>query len=273
MGQEIIRALVREPDIAIVGGIVKRTSPTSLTLPNGAVIPLSNDAEEILTKTKPEVLVDFSVAEATIKAVPIATKMKVNMVIGTTGIKSEELVEIKNLAEENEVGVIIAPNFSLGAVIMIHLAKIASRYFDFAEIIEGHHHQKIDAPSGTALATARSMLEVKGKPFSYSAPEKETLKGTRGGEIGGIPIHSLRLPGLMARQEVVFGALGQTLTIRHDVISRECYIPGILLAIRQVVNLKGLVYGLEKLLGLEEGLKGLRGDFQSHLISHRAGER
>jgi len=252
MGQEVIRALCQETDMLLVGGIAKGITQDLLPLPLGSgVIPLSEAVGEILDRTQPLVLVDFSVAEATMIAIPLAVRRMIHLVIGTTGLKDEDLSIIENLAKENGVGAIVSPNFALGAVMMIELAKKAAKYFDYAEIVEMHHHQKIDAPSGTAITTARSMIEARGKPFSQSPVEKETVKGTRGGEIGGIALHSLRLPGLMAHQEIILGARGQTLTLRHDTISRECYIPGILLAIREVVNKRGLIYGLEKLLGLE----------------------
>jgi 4-hydroxy-tetrahydrodipicolinate reductase len=133
---------------------------------------------------------------------------------------------------------------------MIHLAKLAARYFDYAEVIEMHHEGKADAPSGTALATARAMVAARGKPFNYPALEKESLAGTRGGQIEGVGIHSVRLPGLLAHQEVILGAPGQTLTIRHDSISRESFMPGVIMAIKEVGKVKGLIYGLENLLGL-----------------------
>ncbi len=133
---------------------------------------------------------------------------------------------------------------------MIHLARIATRFFDYAEIIEMHHEQKIDAPSGTAIATARKMIEAKGGPFTYPATQKETIPAGRGAELGGIAIHSVRSPGFMAHQEVIFGGTGQTLRIRHDQIDREAFMPGVLLAIKKVVKSTGLTLGLDKLLDL-----------------------
>jgi 4-hydroxy-tetrahydrodipicolinate reductase len=148
------------------------------------------------------------------------------------------------------VGVIAAPNFALGAVLMMSMAKLAAKYFDYVEITELHHEQKIDAPSGTAVTTAKMMVEARGKPFLHPVPKKEVVSNSRGGEIDGVAIHSVRMPGLFAHQEVLFGGLGQTLTIRHDTGGRECYIPGILLAIKKVVKTQGLIYGLDKLLSL-----------------------
>jgi 4-hydroxy-tetrahydrodipicolinate reductase len=180
-------------------------------------------------------------------AVRLATEHRVNLVIGTTGLTADNVKEIENLAKAHQVGAVVAPNFALGAVLMIHLAKVAAKYFDYAEIIELHHHLKADSPSGTALSTARAMAQAKGKPFSL--PQGKT-SNSRGEPVEGITIHSVRLPGLLAHQEVLLGGAGQTLSIRHDTINRQCYMPGVMLAIKEVVKHKGLIYGLDTLLGL-----------------------
>jgi 4-hydroxy-tetrahydrodipicolinate reductase len=251
MGKEVLEALCKDPQLKPVGAVDLKAEGESLPLSGQAnSVPLSSNLESLLAHTHPQVLVDFSVAEAAMPAVRLAAKERVNLVIGTTGLSADALSEIDRLTRDNEVGAIVAPNFALGAVIMVHLAKIASRYFDYAEIIELHHEQKLDAPSGTALSTARAIAEARGKPFLYSKAQKESLSGTRGGELQGVSLHSVRLPGLMAHQEVIFGLSGQTLTIRHDTIDRECYMPGVVLAIKKVVGLKGLTYGLDRLLGL-----------------------
>lgn len=251
MGREVVNALFADPELDPVGAVDITAKDKSFSLPNqSGVIPLSPDLEALLEQTRPEVMVDFSVAEAALPAVRTATKRKVNLVIGTTGLSSEDLEEIDRLAKANNVGAVVAPNFAMGAVIMIHLAKVAARFFDHAEIIEMHHEQKLDAPSGTALSTARAIREAREKAFLYAKVHKESLSGTRGGELEGVAIHSVRLPGLLAHQEVIFGAAGQTLILRHDTISRECFMPGVVLAVKKVSEYKGLVYGLDKLLGL-----------------------
>ena len=249
MGQELINALCREPDMQIVGAVDIQVAEDSLTLPDGSTVPFSSNLEHILTSCQPQVLVDFTTAQAVMPAVRIAAKQGVNLVIGTTGLTTDELSEIGRLATTHKVGAVVAPNFALGAVIMMHLAKIAANYFDYAEITELHHHLKVDAPSGTALSTARAMAQAKGKQFCQPSAQKKP-SNSRGGQVEGINIHSVRLPGLMAHQEVLLGAPGQTLSIRHDTISRECYMPGVLLAIKEVVKRQGLVYGLDTLLGL-----------------------
>ena len=206
--------------------------------------------ETIIARTRPDVVVDFTVAQATLPMVNVVAKHGVNLVIGTTGLKPEVISEIEKLADSNKIGAVVAPNFALGAVLMMHLAKIAGKYMDYAEIIELHHHLKADAPSGTAVSTARAMAKARGKKF-LTPPEPKSAQPSRGEQIEGITLHAVRLPGLMAHQEVIFGAAGQTLIIRHDTINRDCYIPGILMAVREVVNRKGLVYGLDTLLGLD----------------------
>jgi len=250
MGREVVNALCREPELQIVGAVELQVSSDYLPLPDGSgTVPLSSDLDYILTSCQPDVLVDFTIAQATMPAVRIATKKGVNLVIGTTGLTTNELSEIDRLSLAHKVGAVVAPNFTLGAVLMMHLAKVAAKYLDHAEIIELHHNQKADAPSGTALSTAKAMAAARGKPFSHPPEQRKTLD-SRGEQIEGIAIHSVRLPGLLAHQEVILGGPGQTLTIRHDTISRECYMPGIILAIKEVVKRQGLVYGLDTLLGL-----------------------
>ena len=248
MGKEVVSALCREPGTKVVGAVEIKASEDSLELPDGSTVPFSSDLEHILATCQPEVLVDFTVAKATMSAAPIALKRGVNLVIGTTGLTAENIGQIDQLAKANQVGAVVAPNFALGAVLMVHLAQIAARYFDYAEIIEQHHHLKVDAPSGTALATARAMAKARGKPFSQ--PQGQKPQESRGQQVEGIAVHSVRLPGIVARQEVLLGGPGQTLSLKHDAISRECYMPGVILAVKEVVKRKGLIYGLEALLGL-----------------------
>ena len=251
MGQTLVGALCQEPDMQIVGAIDLKAAEDKLPLPDGSAVPFSSDLDYILFACQPEVLVDFSTANAVMPAVRLAAERKVNLVIGTTGLAADDVKEIERLAKANQVGAVVAPNFALGAVLMMHLSKIAGKYLDHAEIIELHHDRKVDAPSGTALSTAKAMAEARGKPFLPPAAQGEA-KASRGQIVEGINIHSVRLPGLMAHQEVTLGGEGQTLKIRHDQISREAFMPGVMLAIRKVVEHKGLIYGLDTLLSLEE---------------------
>jgi 4-hydroxy-tetrahydrodipicolinate reductase len=258
MGREVTAAICRDPELEVVGGVDIKATQGQLTLPDGSKkVPLSSDLSSLLEVCHPKVLVDFTIAEASILAARLATKQGINVVIGTSGLLDENLKEIDQLCKANKVGAIVAPNFTIGAAVLLNAVKAAAKFFDYVDIIEMHHHEKADAPSGTALATAKAMLQSRGKPFYYSKTKRETLSGTRGGEVGGISIHAVRSPGFVASQEVVFGGQGQTLSFRHDTIGRECYIPGVILAIKEVVKRQGLVYGLDAMLNLRGSNEGI----------------
>jgi 4-hydroxy-tetrahydrodipicolinate reductase len=197
------------------------------------------------------VLVDFTRAEAAMANARLAFRPGATPVIGTSGLSAGDVEELGRLADEAGLGAVLAPNFAIGAALAIHFARLASRFFGAAEVIELHHDGKLDAPSGSALAAAQAMREAKGSDFKDSATEKFTLPGVRGGESGGVRLHSIRLPGLVAHQEILFGGPGQILTIRHDSITRDSFVAGVVLACRAVVNRNGLVYGLDKLMELE----------------------
>jgi 4-hydroxy-tetrahydrodipicolinate reductase len=249
MGQTVAAALSLEQDMELVGAVDIQATCDRLSLPDGRTIPLSTDSEAILHSGKPDVVVDFSTAKAILPLANSLFKQGVRLVSGTTGLSQTELTEIDTLATQNKVGAIIASNFAIGALVMMHLAKIAAKYFDYAEIIEEHHQFKLDAPSGTAISTAKAMSEARGKPFI--APEQKAgIQESRGYKLEGITIHSIRLPGIVARQEVLLGGMGQTLSIKHDAISRDCYMPGVKLAVREVTRHTGLIFGLDTLLGL-----------------------
>jgi len=251
MGQEVTKAVVRDPELRAVGAVEKEVTQQYLPLAEASqLIPFSSNLSSLLKTCDADVVVDFTNAEACMAAARVTLKQKVNMVIGTTGLSEENLAEIEQLSRTYKVGVVVAPNFSLGAALLIQLSKIAAKFFEYAEIIEMHHEKKADAPSGTAMATAKAMLQVRDKPFVYPVVEREVLSNTRGGQMDGIAIHSLRLPGFMAGQEVIFSGAGETLSLRHNAMSRECYIPGVILAIKKVVRRKGLIYGLDTLLKL-----------------------
>ena len=251
MGQEVTRAVVSEPGLRAVGAVEKEVTQQYLPLTETSeLILLSSDLGLLLKSCDADVMVDFTIPEVSMAAARTAIKQKVNVVIGTTGLSQENLAEIQNLCQAHNVGAVVAPNFSLGAALLIHLAKFAAKFFNHAEIVEMHHDRKADAPSGTAIATAKAMAQAHGKPFTYPQVAHEVLSNTRGGEADGIAIHSLRSPGFMAGQEVVFGGAGETLSLRHNAISRECYLPGVVLAIKEVTKRKGLTYGLDSLLKL-----------------------
>jgi 4-hydroxy-tetrahydrodipicolinate reductase len=252
VGREVVSALCQEPETEIVGATELNVTTDSLMLPDGSgSVPFTSDLARLIDEVKPDVLVDFTIASATMPAVRIAAGKGVNLVIGTTGLSSDDLDEIDRLAQASGVGAVVAPNFALGAVLMMHLAKMAAPYLDHVEIIELHHDKKVDAPSGTALSTAREMARARGKPFLQPPPPKNTTE-SRGDTVDGVSIHSVRLPGLLSHQEVIFGTAGQTLRIRHDQISREAFMPGVILAVKEVMKRKGLTVGLAAIMGLEE---------------------
>lgn len=251
MGQTVMAGLAREPDMAIAAGADIGATSDRVAVPGTAqTVPLGKRVDGLVPGCGASVLVDFSTADAALPAVRSATMHGLHFVVGTTGLKAEWVDEMEALARKYGVGGVVAPNFALGAVLLMHLAQKAAPYFEHAEIMEMHHETKIDAPSGTAAATAHLMAQARGRPFERNVPQVEAVAGTRAGAVEGVTIHSLRLPGAMAHQEVIFGLAGQTLSIRHDTINRDCYIPGIAMAVRHVVAHKGLVRGLDKLMGL-----------------------
>jgi len=251
MGREVIKAVLKEQDLNLAGAIDIKAVGTDVGemvgLPKKGVT-VQPELRKVLENTRAHVLVDFTNPQAVIRNAKTALNNGISPVIGTTGLDEVEIEELRKVAERTGLGVLIAPNFALGAVLMMDFTRRAARYFKHVEIIELHHDQKIDAPSGTALKTAQ-MIEAEREPFRQGHPDEyEKILGVRGGEWKGIRIHSVRLPGLVAHQEVIFGTLGQVLTIRHDSLSRESFMPGVVLGIRRVRHLKGVVIGLENIL-------------------------
>lgn len=248
MGSQVCRTVLEDPDLTVVAAIDKGSLGSDI----GSLLGLSplnvlitDKLEEALRESKAEVMVDFTHPQSVMANIETAIKTGVHAVVGTTGITKEHLEKIEALLKGAKSNVFIAPNFALGAVLMMQFSAIAAKYFPRVEIIELHHDQKADAPSGTAIKTAEML-----KAEPSSGKEEETVKGARGGVLNNINIHSVRLPGLVAHQEVIFGGKGQTLTIRHDSIDRTSFMPGVVMAIKAVKDRPGLTYGLEKLLEL-----------------------
>ena len=251
MGQQVISAVIADPGLQLIGASDVKADGDYIKVPGHVKkVPLHNSLTTLIEMYHPDVVIDFTVADAAMGSARLALKNGSHLVMGTTGLSEADLVEIDEIAVKYNKGAVVAANFAIGAIILMHLCRIAAKYLDNAEIIELHHDKKLDAPSGTALATARGMLKARGKPFAYPRTDNETLKGTRGGQMEGVAIHSVRLPGLVASQEVIFGALGQTLSIRHDTVSRESFMPGVILAVKEVVTRHGLIRGLDTLLNL-----------------------
>jgi 4-hydroxy-tetrahydrodipicolinate reductase len=235
VGSILVQAFKAEPGIEYVGGVGS-----------------DDDLAAFLKKTRPQALVDFTRPSTALHNSLVAVAAGAAPVVGTSGIPADGVDKLEVACRAKGLGGIVAPNFAIGAVLMMHLAEIATPYFDAAEIVEMHNAAKLDSPSGTALSTAKRLAARRGnKPFSHRKAEKETLAGTRGGEEGGIAVHSVRLPGFVADQEVIFGLPGQTLTIAHRTTSREAYVPGVLLAIHRVTSEPHFYRGLDQLLGLD----------------------
>ncbi len=244
MGSEVVRMVTANPDLELAGGCDIHVEGRSL--PGDK--PVFTDIASALEAAKPDVVVDFTRPDVVMDSLRIILKKGVRAVVGTTGFTPERLAEVKELAEANNTAALIVPNFALGAVVMVKLAAEAAKYFSDVEIIEKHHDQKLDAPSGTAILTAQKIGEVRKAHKQGHPNERETLAGSRGGDIDGIRIHSLRLPGYVASQEVIFGSQGETLKIINDPVNRECYMPGVALACKKIGSRQGLVYGLDQIL-------------------------
>ena len=236
MGQEVVKAVSAADDMEVVAKIDI----------NGGDYSSIEAAKQAVNM---DVLVDFTQPSTIFKNAKYCLSNSIGIVIGTTGLSDSQIQELEHLSKQNDTACLIAPNFSTGAVLMMMFAKMASKYFDNAEIIELHHNQKKDAPSGTSIKTAALMSEEKQSFTKNNCAESETIKGARGGNAyNDIHIHSVRMPGYMASQEVILGSLGQVLTIRHDSFNRECYMPGVLMAVRYIVSNGGFVYGLDNIM-------------------------
>jgi len=256
MGQEICRAVLQDPELELVAAVDPRLAGIDLRQVigvDGAGVQVGADIDE-LERAGAEVAVDFTVAEAATVNMRWCAAHAVHAVVGTTGITAAELDALRREFEASKANCVVAANFAIGAVLMMRFAELAAAYMDGVEIVELHHDGKLDAPSGTALRTAERLAAARAVVGAGPWPEDRTsaavVDHTRGGAgPGGIRIHSVRLPGLVAHQEVLFGAVGQSLTIRHDAYDRRSFMPGILLAVKAVAHHPGMTIGLDPLLG------------------------
>jgi 4-hydroxy-tetrahydrodipicolinate reductase len=254
MGRNVVKAVYDDAQTELAGAIDLHNIGEDAGELAGAGtlgVKITQALEETLRASGAEVLVDFTRAESAFENAVTALHSGVSPVIGTTGMNGEQVAAIKRLAEERGIGAFIAPNFAIGAVLMMLFARQAAKYMPDVEVIEFHHEKKIDAPSGTAMRTLELILEGRGEGRAVRPSQEEIkIEAARGGEVDGVRVHSVRLPGYVAHQECIFGGLGQTLTIRHDSIDRVSFMPGVVLACRKVRDLQGLVIGLEHLLEL-----------------------
>lgn len=251
MGREVLKAVHKDEQLTIIGAVDVNSDFADVGDLIGAGkigVTVGNDLQTVINETKPQVMVDFTNPTAVMNNIKIAIANGVCPVVGTTGLSEQDINEVQALSTQSRVNAIIAPNFSIGAIVMMQLAQEAAKFFPQVEIIELHHDQKLDAPSGTAMRTAQLIAEKRGYLRQGHPSETEKLAGARGADIAGIRLHSVRLPGYVAHQEVIFGGLGQTLTIKHDSISRESFMPGVILACKRVLTLDGFVCGLENLI-------------------------
>ncbi|NBU57152.1 MAG: 4-hydroxy-tetrahydrodipicolinate reductase [Actinobacteria bacterium] len=232
MGAEVVKAVTEAQDLELV-----------------AQLDLG-DSLDLLLSSGAQVVVDFTTPDSVMANLEFLIKNNINAVIGTTGFDDARIAKIKSLLATSKSGVLIAPNFAIGAVLMMEFATKAAKYFESAEIIELHHPNKVDAPSGTAARTADLMSKARKEAGLGAMPDATTssLDGARGATVGDIPVHSVRLRGLVAHQEVLLGGIGETLSIRHDSIDRVGFMPGVLLGVRQVVTHPGLTFGLENFM-------------------------
>jgi 4-hydroxy-tetrahydrodipicolinate reductase len=233
MGSEVVKAVTESKDCELVASLDQ------------------GDSLEALVTAGAQVVVDFTTPDVVMVNLEFLIKNNIHAVVGTTGFSDDRLAQLNTwLAANPKAGVLIAPNFAIGAVLMMEFAEKAAKFFESAEIIELHHPNKVDAPSGTAARTASLISDARKKANLPAMPDatSTSLDGARGANVGDIPVHSVRLRGLIAHQEVLFGGLGETLTIRHDSLDRAGFMPGVLLGVRQVSSHPGLTVGLEKFM-------------------------
>lgn len=253
MGQEVVKTVITDPELLLAGVVdlhsLNETINDYFGVTSEAGMRFDRNLKELLAREKPDVCVDFTNPDVVFENAMTIINAGCRPVIGTTGLSPEQLAEIDAALRARGLGGMVVPNFAIGAVLMMKFAQEAAKYFDHAEIIELHHNKKADAPSGTAIKTAELMRQSQPKFGPTNAPEKETMPGARGASgPADIHIHSVRLPGYIAHQEVILGGPGQILTIRHDSMDRACFMPGVALAAKKVMDLTGLVYGLEHIL-------------------------
>lgn len=250
MGQAVVKTVIEDEELNLVAAvdIVGGKDAGELVGLNTNGVIVETDLKEAISSKKPQVMVDFTRPDVVFNSAKTALELKVAPVIGTTGLTDEQKKELEKIAKENDTPIFIAPNFAIGAVLMMLMSKQAAKYLPNVEIIELHHDKKLDAPSGTAVQTAEMIKEVRKSMKQGHPDEKEKLQGARGAEVDGMHIHSVRLPGLVAHQQVIFGGLGETLTIRHDSMDRTSFMPGVALACKKVLGLKGMTIGLDKIM-------------------------
>jgi 4-hydroxy-tetrahydrodipicolinate reductase len=249
MGREVMGAVDGDDELELVAAVDREAPPGGEEIEAGASVVTVFPSIDDIDPSEVDVAVDFTVAGAAVANIKWALANEVHVVVGTTGIPAEELEKLESLARSSDANALIAPNFTLGAVTMMRLSEIASNVFSECEIVEMHHRGKIDAPSGTAMETARRIEEAMSSPDETDATTREVPRA-RGANAGPVRVHSIRLDGYVASQKVIFGSPGETLTISHDTTDRVCFMPGVLIAVKAIGDMPGLTIGLEKVLGI-----------------------
>ena len=253
MGSQVVKAVYEDKDLELAGGV----SITHIGEDLGEIagigtlhMPVRDNLGKTIDDVKPDVVVDFTSPRAIFDNAKTVIEHGVNMVVGTTGLTADQRDELGKMALAEGTCIFIAPNFGLGAVLMMKISTEVAKYLPDVEIIEMHHNNKLDAPSGTSIMTANMIAAARKEAGIEPAPDKthESLEGARGTKVDGIPIHSVRLPGYVAHQQVLFGGYGEYLTIRHDSIDRKSFMPGVILAVKKVGSHPGLTFGLENFL-------------------------
>ncbi|OBR64797.1 4-hydroxy-tetrahydrodipicolinate reductase [Paenibacillus oryzae] len=251
MGREVIKMVLEDEALELVAAVDPSAGPVDAGIFAGGKqtgVTVSSTLEEALSSSQSDVLVDFTVPQAAYNNTRTAIEYGVRPVIGTTGFTPEQITELDELCKQKGIGGLIAPNFSIGAILMMKFAAQAAKYMPHVEIIEYHGDQKLDAPSGTSIKTAELIAEARQELKQGNPAEEELIEGARGAYYNGFRIHSVRLPGVFAQQEVVFGGHGQTLKIRHDSYERAGYMPGVNVAVKKVMTYSGLIYGFEHIM-------------------------
>ncbi|MFC3745874.1 4-hydroxy-tetrahydrodipicolinate reductase [Paenibacillus sp. GCM10012306] len=248
MGKEVLKLVLQDEELELAAAVDRSSAESDagrlVGLQDTGIVVVS-DLESALASSNADVLVDFTNPKAAYPHTALAVKYGVRPVIGTTGFTPEQIAELDKQCKEQGIGGLIAPNFSIGAILLMKFAAQASKYFPNLEIIEYHGDQKLDAPSGTAIKTAEMISEVRQEHRQGNPLEEETIEGSRGGYYNGFRIHSVRLPGIFAQEEVIFGDFGQSLKIRHDSYERAGYMPGVKIGIQKVMEYTGMIYGFE----------------------------
>lgn len=251
MGSTATKMVLENENFTLVGvldPIVEQKKLNEIPAFSFADVPIFNDKESMVKTVDADVWIDFTIPDVAYENTRFALENGIRPVVGTTGFSESDVKELTELSISNKTGGLIAPNFAVGAVLMMQFSAKAAQYFPDIEIIELHHDNKLDAPSGTAIKTAEMIFKERGEHSQGHPDEKESLVGARGADYKGMKIHSVRLPGLVAHQQVQFGSVGEGLTIRHDSYDRSSFMTGVALGCNKVMELKKVVYGLENIL-------------------------